>query len=175
MNEHGPDWMATVPRTAMIVVVGSMRRRAVELADRTETTTIGSAVGFFCIYIVSSVVFTLVVLVDGNNGCQNSQRLYCLETAPYTPPALPSSDGCHVMFVTRFTSRARFNNDNNLTDRLGAIDAICNQEAAMLGTPLVKSRTSVGYVAWLSATVSGQQVFIWRGFCFVGCDDCFSF
>jgi hypothetical protein len=116
-----------------------------------------------------------VVLIDGNNGCQNSQRLYCIETAPYTPPPLPSSDGCHVMFVTRFISIGRFSNNNNLTDRLGTIDAACNQEAAMFGTPLVKSRSSVGYVAWLSATVNHQQVFIWRGFCFVGCDDCFSF
>jgi hypothetical protein len=155
--------MAARPTT--IAAVGWMRRARDARAMLKTPTRPGLMVSFFFFFCVSSslagdfvVIIIICMFVASRIAGSNRNRLYCIETAPYTPPTLPSTDGCHVMFVTRARFTGVFTADTDVEKRLAWIDGICNEEATTFGTPLVKSRTSVGYVAWLSATGAGSQV-----------------
>jgi hypothetical protein len=150
-------------RRKTIVAVGWMRHARDARAMLKTPTSRGLMVSFFCLFRRR----LLLTLLSSSSACMfvasriagsYRNRLYCIETAPYTPPTLPSTDGCHVMFVTRTRFTGVFTADTDVEKRLARIDGICNEEATTFGTPLVKSRTSVGYVAWLSATGAGSQV-----------------
>jgi hypothetical protein len=63
------------------------------------------------------------------------------------------------MFVTRTFRTGRIGTSNVLEENIASIDSLCDHEATQYGTPLVKSRLSVGYVPWLSGTAGGTKVF----------------